>query len=248
MLTLCSEDEGQSVSVPGVATKAADAADGDRLIDADEGQVVVDTVAYENLTPGESYTLKGRVLDAETGDVLAEATTEFTPEEADGEAKVEFTVDGTGLEGKRLYCAEHLYRGEKLVGSHDDADDEGQSVRLPGIHTTATDAADGDHEAEAAATVKIVDRVEYTGLVAGREYTVAGHLVDRETGEPVEAAGAEVYKEVAFTAETSDGHVDVEFEFDGSLLAGHDLVAFEEITHEGRKVAVHADLRTRSRP
>jgi hypothetical protein len=36
--------------------------------------------------------------------------------------------------------------------------------------------------------------------------------------------------------------VDVTFTFDGTSLAGHDVVAFETVTHEGRVVATHADL------
>lgn len=48
-----------------------------------------------------------------------------------------------------------------------------------------TEATDGDHEAVADDSVTIVDAVSYTGLTAGKEYTLTGTLVDKETGEPV---------------------------------------------------------------
>jgi LPXTG-motif cell wall-anchored protein len=116
-------------------------------------------------------------------------------------------------------------------------------VSLPGIHTTATDAADGDHEATAADKVTITDRVEWSGLVKGREYTVTGTLMDKSTGERVTGKdGGPVTASATFTADAESGSTDVTFEFDGSALAGHDVVAFETITHDGRTVATHADL------
>jgi hypothetical protein len=116
-------------------------------------------------------------------------------------------------------------------------------VSLPGIHTTATDAEDGDHEATASERVRITDRVEWSGLVAGREYTVSGALVDGETGDPIrDGDGTPVTASATFTADATSGSTDVTFEFDGSSLAGRDVVAFETITHEGKTVATHADL------
>lgn len=91
--------------------------------------------------------------------------------------------------------------------------------------------------------MRITDRVEWFGLVAGREYTVNGTLVDGETGEPVrDADGTPVTASATFTADATSGSTDVTFEFDGSSLAGRDVVAFETITHEGKTVATHADL------
>jgi LPXTG-motif cell wall-anchored protein len=155
-------------------------------------------------------------------------------------------VDGTGLEGRRLVCTEELSRADKVVATHADLKDEGQTVSLPGIHTTATDAADGDHEATAADKVAITDRVEWSGLVKGREYTVTGTLMDKSTDEGVKGSdGSPVTASATFTADAESGSTDVTFEFDGSALAGHDVVAFETIAHDGRTVATHADLEDR---
>jgi LPXTG-motif cell wall-anchored protein len=239
-------DEGQSVAFPQVRTTASDAADGDKVIDAAPGQRVADTVSYSNVTPGTEYRVRGHLLDAETSEELATAETTVTPESSEGTVEVAFDVDGTGHEGRKLVCTEELSRADKVVATHADLKDEGQTVSLPGIHTTATDAADGDHEATAADKVTITDRVEWSGLVKGREYTVTGTLMDKSTGEGVKGSdGSPVTASATFTADDESGSTDVTFEFDGSALAGHDVVAFETIAHDGRTVATHADLEDR---
>ncbi|MCH3947685.1 MAG: VaFE repeat-containing surface-anchored protein [Olsenella sp.] len=236
-------DQGQTVTFPSIRTTACDASDGDKVIDAAPGQKVTDTVAYSNLVPGATYRLTGRLVDRDSGEELATAEAELTPEAADGTAEVAFDVDGSGLEGGSLVCTEELSRDGKVVAAHADLSDEGQAVSLPGIHTTATDAEDGDHEATASERVRITDRVEWSGLVAGREYTVSGTLVDGETGDPVrDGDGTPVTASATFTADATSGSTDVTFEFDGSSLAGRDVVAFETITHEGKTVATHANL------
>ena len=236
-------DEGQTVTFPAVRTTATDASDGDKLVDASDGQRIADEVAYANLVPGATYEVSGRLVDRDTGEELASATAELVPESADGTTSVEFDADCTGLEGRSLVCTEELSRDGKVVAAHADMSDEGQTVSLPGIRTTATDAEDGDHEATASERVRITDRVEWSGLVEGRVYTVTGTLVDRETGDPVaNPDGTPVTAEATFTADAASGATDVDFEFDGTGLAGRDVVAFETIAREGRTVATHADL------
>ncbi|MDY5272060.1 VaFE repeat-containing surface-anchored protein [Tractidigestivibacter sp.] len=112
----------------------------------------------------------------------------------------------------------------------------------PDVQTEATDADDGDHEAVADDSVTIVDAVSYTGLTAGKEYTLAGTLVDKETGEPVRADGKVVTSTVAFVPDAADGTQEVTFTFDGAELSGHAVVAFESLTPEGQEVAAHADV------
>lgn len=112
----------------------------------------------------------------------------------------------------------------------------------PDVQTEATDADDGDHEAVADDSVTIVDAVSYTGLTAGKEYTLAGTLVDKQTGEPVRADGKVVTSTVAFVPDAADGTQEVTFTFDGAELSGHAVVAFESLTPEGQEVAAHADV------
>ena len=81
-------------------------------------------------------------------------------------------------------------------------------------------------------------------LKIGRTYTVTGTLVDKETGKEIlDDAGNKITASNEFVAEKTNGTIDVTFKFSGVCLAGKTTVAFEDMYSEGKKVAVHADLR-----
>ena len=248
------EDEGQTVHFVDIGTTAADAADGDKLVTGSE-VIIADEVAFEGLTPGGSYTLEATLMDAETGEPLKSdegllatdvaATVEFTPEAAEGTQTVELSFDSSGLGGHRLVVFEKLLDAEGTVlAVHEDIEDEGQSVTVVEIGTTLVDAADGDHMVENG-TVTVVDTVEYKGLVAGETYTAHGTIMDKATGMPLEdSEGNPVTSTAEFVAESSEGTVEITFEFDASQLEeGASLVAFEEVLDvNGNVIAVHQDL------
>jgi hypothetical protein len=129
---------------------------------------IADEVAYEGLTPGQEYVMTGTLMDKATGKAIdgATASATFTPKEESGTVTVTFEVDGSKLAGHDLVAFEVLTRGEATVATHEDIEDEGQTVRVVTIGTTATDKADGDHAVEAA-KVEIVDVVAYQGLTPG---------------------------------------------------------------------------------
>lgn len=111
----------------------------------------------------------------------------------------------------------------------------------PEIHTTAYDASDSDHYI-GVGTVKVSDKVEYSHLVAGKSYTVAGELRDAETGDVLKVNGKTVTASQTFTAEKSNGSVTVDFSFDSYGLAGKTLVVYETLTDaSGSKLAEHKD-------
>ena len=114
----------------------------------------------------------------------------------------------------------------------------------PKIQTEETDKADGDHVAQAAEQVTLVDTVWYENLKTdGTQYTLTGTLMVKSTGEPLlDADGNPVTATTTFKARTASGEVELEFTFDGSLLAGEDIVAFESMVSDGIEVAVHADI------
>ena len=253
-------DEGQTLHVPAIHTTATDEGSmhEHQLTDADSQMAITDTVSYEGLTPGTEYvatgtlhlvnadgTDGGTVKDADGKDVTASAT--FTPEASDGTVEVQFTFDATQLAGRTVVAFEDVSRDGVTVATHADVTDEGQSVHFIDIHTTATDKADGDHEITAAQTQTVVDRVEYTNLVPGKEYTITGtlHLVNEDgtdAGVLSDASGNKVTATKTFTPETPDGYVDVGFTFDATGLAGRKVVAFEDLSTAGVSVATHADI------
>ena len=243
------EDEGQTVTFgqPEIGTTAT--INDEKTAQPAEQITITDTVEYSGLTIGQEYTLKGVLMDKETGEplvigeeqVTSEAT--FTPAETNGTIDVLFTFDATGLEGKALVVFEKLFQGETEIAGHEDLEDEGQTVNFverPEIGTTAT--VDGQHTADPTGEITIVDVVEYTGLNPGQTYTVSGILMDKGTGEALLVDGVEITAETEFVAEESSGTIELTYTVDASTLAGNTIVVFETLYQDGVEIASHADI------
>lgn len=336
-------DEEQSVHLPKIKTTAVDGENGTKNSMADSTVIIKDTVSFENLIPGKEYTMKGVLKDQETGktvkakvgtdtsegftvpdgaetvnfekgsyayvaegndtvkpglyektdagyvlsgtedtvelddslitwsrdfteaaegyiqdgkvvirpaakytfsekeeDVTAEAV--FTPEESNGTVELTFVFDGSKMAGKTFVVFEDAYYNDVKVATHSDIEDKDQTVYVPEIHTTARDAESGTQNALASKTVKIIDTVDYKNLIIGKEYTVSGKLYDKATEKPLLVDGKEVTGKTTFTAEKSEGSVEVVFEFDGSALKNQTIVAFEDLYIDGKQVATHSDI------
>ena len=246
-------DEGQTVTFGQPEIRTTATIDSEKTAQPAEQITITDTVEYSGLTAGQEYTLKGVLMDKETGEplligegeeqtqVTSEAT--FTPAGPNGTIDVLFTFDATGLEGKSVVVFETLFQGETEIVGHEDIEDEGQTVTFveePKIGTTAT--VDGQHTADPTGEITIVDVVEYTGLTPGNTYTISGILMDKATGEPLLVDGSEVTAEVEFTPEAADGTVELTYTLDASTLAGTTIVVFETLYSDGVKIAAHADI------
>lgn len=151
------DDEGQTVHVdkPSVGTTATDAADGDKSIAAAGGAKVKDVVAYEGLKPGIAYTVVGKLMDRATGDPVTvegrevTASAEFTPTEPDGTVEVVFEFDATQLAGCDLVAFEQVFApwAEGAVASHEDINDEGQTVHVEEPGGPLSQTGDAAHAA-----------------------------------------------------------------------------------------------------
>ena len=243
------EDEDQTVYIPEIGTTALGQDTKDHIEKAKEDAVIVDTVEYKGLEVGREYTMTGTLVDKETGEAITDAegneitTSEiFVAEEKDGSIDITFKFDASALAGKSLVAFETLYTEGKEVAIHADLEDEGQTIRIPEIHTTATDKVTGDHDGVVAKEITVLDEVFYKNLIPGKEYTVKGTLMVKETGEALVVNGETVTAEKTFTAEEPDGSIILEFTFDSSALAGKKIVAFEDITYEGISIGSHEDL------
>ena len=205
---------------------------------------LVDTVSYKNLKPGTEYTVSGRLMDKETGNELSPAvtaTTKFTPTSANGTVDIKFTLDASKLGGKKVVAFEKVSEGGNVVASHEDINDDGQTVVVktpnPSIGTTLKDDQ-GAKEVEPK-QVTLIDTVKYTNLIVGKEYEVSGRLMDKETGKELSPAVTATTK---FTATQSNGSIDIKFTLDASRLAGKRIVAFEKVSQGGKVVASHEDI------
>lgn len=222
-----------------------------------------DIVSIENLQPGEEYTLRGVIVNSETGDpiqipadsilgifedrsITAEQT--FTATESVMDVPVEFTFDSSEMDGLTITVYEYLYQNGKEISNHTDPDDEKQQVTFPDmeIHTTALEQNTQSHQAytnEVGGTTSITDTVEITGIVPGLDYTLKGVVMDQETGEPLlNADGEKITVEKVITPEESNLTVDMEFVLDSNELAGKSIVIFEYLYHNDEEIESHEDI------
>ena len=239
-------DEGQTVVVktpnPSIGTTLKDD-QGAKEVEPKQ-ITLVDTVKYTNLIVGKEYEVSGRLMDKETGKELSPAvtaTTKFTATQSNGSIDIKFTLDASRLAGKRIVAFEKVSQGGKVVASHEDINDEDQTVKVkspnPSIGTTLKDDK-GAKEVEPK-QITLVDTVKYTNLIVGKEYEVSGRLMDKETGKELEPAVTATTK---FTATQSNGSIDIKFTLDASKLAGKKVVAFEKVSESGKVVASHEDI------
>ena len=243
------ENKDQTIYFPEIHTTATDSETADHLTLADSMAVITDTVTYTNLLKGETYTLSGVLMDKDTGKELlvdGEPVTQemaFTAGRASGTKKLKFEFDTTGLAGKSFVVYETLTLEDVEVAEHKDINDEGQTIHIPTAQTTATDDSSKINVSEAKKEVSVTDTVAYRNLVPGKEYTVRGKALDKETGEPLtDADGNELVSTAKFTAASADGSVDVKFTFDGTAMAGRSVVFFENVYYTDKLIAVHADI------
>ena len=237
-------DADQSVPIPKIGTHAA--LDGNAS-DSGKGKISIsDDVSYENLTAGQTYTLRGVLMNKSTKKattMTAEAA--FTPTEANGTQRITFTFDREESKGETYVVFERLtvttQTGETTVAVHEDINDTAQTVLVPTIATKAT--AGGKSETAPGKNTRITDTVTYSGLESGRTYTLKGTLMDKKTGKPTPIKATKT-----FTPDSPDGKEEMTMTGDTVKYAGNSLVVFEQLytkspAGEEYIVATHEDIK-----
>ena len=263
-------DAGQTVTIgkPKLSTSATDALDGDKNLIGEDGATIVDTVHYNNVTPGKTYKVSGtlyekvtdkdgkvskkQLLDADGNPVTAE--TEFVPEASFGDVDVTFTFDASDLKAKdKVVAFESLSLNGKELASHADIEDKSQTVTItkPEVGTTAKDGFDGNQTVVSDTEVSVVDTVKYKNVTPGKTYKVSGTLYEKVTDKDgkvskkqlLDADGNPVTAETEFVPDDTYGTVDVTFTFNGSLLKDNTpVVAFESLSYKDKEIASHSDI------
>ena len=106
---------------------------------------------------------------------------------------------------------------------------------IPEIQTQAF-YSNGHKETTLSETMTVVDTVSYKDLIIGKEYTLQAQLVDIETQDVITTS------EITFTPTSTQGTIDLSFTFDGNKLLGKEVVIFEDLYRENRKVATHSEI------
>ena len=234
---------------PKVGTQALDKETNDHVGQAQGKRIITDRVKYQGARMYKEYTVEGTLMNAETGAPIlvggkpVKATKTFKAEQTDGYVDIEFVIeDASVLLGTKTVAFEDLLEGEIKVASHADINDEDQSVYYPKVKTSASDKATNDRITTHGGKQIFVDTVKYTNLLPGKEYTVKGTLMDKETKKPLIVDGKPVTSETKFKPEKKDGEVKLEFEVETKELSGKQIVVFERVEYGGKVVGVHEDI------
>lgn len=121
--------------IPELKTTAS--IDGEKEVEVQDKITIDDIVEYKHLVPGKEYILKGVLMNKATNKPFTvdgkEITSEvsFVPEKPNGEVKVSFTFDASGItENTEIVVFETLYLDGTELAAHADIEDEGQTVTI----------------------------------------------------------------------------------------------------------------------
>lgn len=196
-----------------------------KLVFFPEGQAVTD----ENVAAGE--TISEVQVDASHGFKPSVGSTGFKMKDGEPGTYV-FVTSFAGDDRVAPFTTSVTDKSEQYV----------VEANPPTLKTTATDKADGDKTLASSGLVTITDKVCYTNLKQGREYTLSGTLMDKATGGPLMIEGKPVTASKTFTPSQADGCENVDFTIDGSMVVGKTTVVFERLEHDGQTIAVHTDI------
>lgn len=125
----------------------------------------------KGMTPVKSWTIPAKNGDYRIADYFPEAPGEHI-QDLDCRGTLVFVSEFAGDSRVEPLRTSELDPNESFVPDQ------------PGIHTTATDKADGDKFLPLTGMVTIKDKVTYRELAAGKEYTLQATLMDKATGKP----------------------------------------------------------------
>lgn len=234
---------------PRIHTTATEEKTKTKYVKPEDKVTIVDRVKYENLvTDGRAYTLKGTLMLKGTNTPLlvngAPVTAEktFKPKEKDGFEELTFTFDASELAGETIVVFENLYDGKKKVAVHTEIDSEEQTVRIPELGTTAREASSGKKKFKTSTSTTLVDTIRFKGVTPGDEIKFVGVLYDTANNKPLVVNGSEVRVEMVYTAETSEGDVDMVFTFDSTGMEEKSVTVFEYAYVGDLLIAEHTDI------
>lgn len=172
---------------------------------------------------------------------------------ADGSAKVDdsvgampygdYTLEELSCDnnrGKILYKGEFSIRRDKVTV--DIGTIENHSEPTPVITTQASDAKTQYQIIKPSADTDIIDKVTITDTMEGRDYTITGTLMDKDTGEAVMVNGNPVTASQTFTSDGTKKVLDMHFTFDSSALGGKTVVVCEKLTYGDYVAATEEDM------
>lgn len=256
------DDVNEYVNIAGLETDVFSSSTTDNVAKVAKDFVLKDKVILKNLISGNEYKIVSTVIDPETEEVVNDLNGEplrvvthdvlFAPN-ASGEMTlfVDFPAfDSTVFEGKSVVVYQQIYWNNQAYRDivSTDITQTRETMYFPSIKTTFTDDM-GEKYIPLFGEIHLKDTVEYKSLAPGKEYTLTGtlHYIDKNGSEKelTDDRGNVVTATKTFTADSTDGSVDVTFTFNpqsASRTGAYTLVAFETLSHNDIEMCTHADI------
>lgn len=227
---------------------------------------VKDTVSLTGLIAGQTYSLQGRLVDKATGQSINSQFTNktFVATAESMEVEMNLGIDTSSLVGKDIVAYEKLYYRGSLIASHEDVNDTDQTVTIlnPTIKTKASSSPSDIHNTNVPVRQRgyIYDTVDMTGLIPGKEYTISGQLLSKDTEEavvllkdgvkatlsntnlPVTVSEDNKTLSTVFTAKAESQSIVIRYCLDSTYYAGKSVVVVEDLYYDSKLIATHRDL------
>lgn len=249
-----------------IKTKASMVSTNTKYAYALGNDTVKDTVSLTGLIVGQTYSLQGHLIDkATTKSINSQFTNKnFVATAESMEVEMDLGIDTSELAGKDIVVYENLYYRGSLIASHVDINDVDQTVTIlnPTIKTKASSSSSDIHNTNVPVRQRgyIYDTVDMTGLIPGKEYTISGQLLSKDTEEavvllkdgvkatlsntnlPVTVSEDNKTLSTVFTAKAESQSIVIRYCLDSTYYAGKSVVVVEDLYYDDELIATHRDL------
>lgn len=249
-----------------IKTKASMVSTNTKYAYALGNDTVKDTVSLTGLIKGQTYSLQGYLIDKVTTKRINSQFTNknFVATAESMEVEMNLGIDTSELAGKDIVVYENLYHRGSLIASHVDINDVDQTVTIlnPTIKTKASSSSSDIHNTNVPVRQRgyIYDTVDMTGLIPGKEYTISGQLLSKDTEEavvllkdgvkatlsntnlPVTVSEDNKTLSTVFTAKAESQSIVIRYCLDSTYYAGKSVVVVEDLYYDDELIATHRDL------
>ena len=249
------KDENQTVRCVSLSTNAKDGDSNTKQITHSSSASIIDTITYSGFGVGSTYYVEGTVIDKLTGEVAKDgdgkyitASEQLIPDKENGTKDITFSFNANGMAGGQYVVFEKIYQKSlygfnQLVISHEDINDENQTVTLENISTNIYDAKNNTNYTYAVGPIEAHDVVNFEGLIPGKAYTLTGTLIEKKTGNVfIDATGKKAEITKSFTPTSDSGEVDMVFNIDVSNLKSSALVAYETLSSGNKEIVKEQNI------
>ena len=249
-----------------IKTKASMVSTNTKYAYALGNDTVKDTVSLTGLIVGQTYSLQGYLIDkATTKRINSQFTNKnFVATAESMEVEMDLGIDTSELADKDIVVYENLYYRGSLIASHVDINDVDQTVTIlnPTIKTKASSSSSDIYNTNVPVRQRgyIYDTVDMTGLIPGKEYTISGQLLSKDTEEavvllkdgvkatlsntnlPVTVSEDNKTLSTVFTAKAESQSIVIRYCLDSTYYAGKSVVVVEDLYYDDELIATHRDL------